>query len=432
MSRILACLLLIVSVNSCKTPSGVFAKKTLHEEYGNKLTDAGLAQTVLGRTWFEAASKALSSPVAIQLPYKETGYFAPDRPTATGLQFSARRGEQIIIEVSKVPATNYLLFTDLFTSNGGTNKLVQSTDSANNTIRYTVRDSGSLSLRLQPELLKSGSYTLVITTAPSLAFPVANPSVKNRIISMWGADRDAGARSHQGVDIGGNRGTPVVAVGNGYVTSVTENNLGGKVVFIRSDEANETWYYAHLDSQIAIPGQRVNTGDVVGLIGNTGNARTTAPHLHFGIYTSGGAVNPLPYLEAGKKNPKDIAAPISALGNWRRVASKPFLTYSTPDTRLPGIKNENIPVLVIGATGNLYKTILPGGELMFVPAASTIEINKRINKLTLKEAKPIHDAPDENAPVIKTLSAGSSVDLLGIYNNFQFIAAEEQRGWVRL
>jgi Membrane proteins related to metalloendopeptidases len=43
-------------------------------------------------------------------------------------------------------------------------------------------------------------------------------------------------------------------------------------------------------------GAHVETGDILGFVGNTGNARTTPPHLHFGIYTGSGPVNPAPFL----------------------------------------------------------------------------------------------------------------------------------------
>jgi murein DD-endopeptidase MepM/ murein hydrolase activator NlpD len=56
-------------------------------------------------------------------------------------------------------------------------------------------------------------------------------------------------------------------------------------------------YYAHLDRHAVSAGQRVRKGEIVGFIGNTGNARTTAPHLHFGIYRRGqGAIDPLYYV----------------------------------------------------------------------------------------------------------------------------------------
>jgi murein DD-endopeptidase MepM/ murein hydrolase activator NlpD len=64
----------------------------------------------------------------------------------------------------------------------------------------------------------------------------------------------------------------------------------------------ESHYYAHLDRQLVTAGTYVKEGDLIGLVGSSGNARGSAPHLHFGIYTAGGAVDPLPYIaDAGRK-----------------------------------------------------------------------------------------------------------------------------------
>jgi peptidoglycan LD-endopeptidase LytH len=115
--------------------------------------------------------------------------------------------------------------------------------------------------------------------------------------SRFGDPRDGGSRDHQGVDIFAPRGTPVLAAADGWVTGATENRLGGKVVWVWNPASGEALYYAHLDRQEVSPGARVRAGDVIGRVGNTGNARGTPPHLHFGIYEPGqGAVDPLPFI----------------------------------------------------------------------------------------------------------------------------------------
>ena len=72
-----------------------------------------------------------------------------------------------------------------------------------------------------------------------------------------------------------------------------------------------TLYYAHLDEQLATDGQSVRAGDTIGLIGNTGNARSTPPHLHFGIYTFGEAIDPLPFVNPNIKEPPAITASLN-------------------------------------------------------------------------------------------------------------------------
>ncbi|UJH89966.1 M23 family metallopeptidase [Antarcticibacterium sp. 1MA-6-2] len=115
--------------------------------------------------------------------------------------------------------------------------------------------------------------------------------------SIWGDARDGGRRSHEGVDIFAPRGTPVIAVTNGRITSSGERGLGGKQVWLRDTKRGQSLYYAHLDSIAALGNARVTTGDTLGFVGNTGNARTTPPHLHFGIYKGyKGAINPFPYI----------------------------------------------------------------------------------------------------------------------------------------
>lgn len=120
---------------------------------------------------------------------------------------------------------------------------------------------------------------------------------RGRVANTWRAPR-SGGRKHEGQDIFARRGTPVVAAADGVVTRVGGGELGGKAVFVTGRGAR-TYYYAHLDSYA--PGMElgrvVNRGDVVGFVGNTGNARGTPPHLHFGIYTTTGAINPLPLIE---------------------------------------------------------------------------------------------------------------------------------------
>jgi murein DD-endopeptidase MepM/ murein hydrolase activator NlpD len=289
-------ILLTASFISCSTRSGLFVKKTPHELYGKRLTDAGLNKTVLGISWMNAAKNALQQPAIIQLPYKETGYFAAERPSAFGYRFQARKGELITITVMHDTSHSLMIFADLWSmQDNGDAGMVKAADSVNQPITWEVKKDGSYILRVQPELLQSGAYTVTITTGPSLAFPVLRGE-NATVGSFWGASRDHGARKHEGIDIFGKRGMPVVAAADGYITSVRDGGIGGKVVFLHASGKDYTLYYAHLDSQTVREGQSVKTGEVVGLMGNTGNAKHTNPHLHFGIYTTGGAVDPLPLL----------------------------------------------------------------------------------------------------------------------------------------
>ena len=120
--------------------------------------------------------------------------------------------------------------------------------------------------------------------------PVAGASA---FADTWGAAR-SGGRSHEGVDMMGARGTPIVAVVAGTAAPKT-NRLGGNAVWLTGANGF-TYYYAHLDSFAA--SGAVSPGTVIGYMGDTGNARGTV-HLHFEVHPGGGrAVNPTPYARA--------------------------------------------------------------------------------------------------------------------------------------
>lgn len=102
--------------------------------------------------------------------------------------------------------------------------------------------------------------------------------------------RRSGGRTHNAIDILAPKGTPVLAVSDGEVVRIHTNRLGGKVLYLRSPDGAYEFYYAHLDayeSGLEV-GTTVRQGDVLGTVGNTGNARTTPPHLHFQVLRQSG------------------------------------------------------------------------------------------------------------------------------------------------
>lgn len=127
-----------------------------------------------------------------------------------------------------------------------------------------------------------------------LALPIREtPAATLR--DSWNAPRPGGRR-HEGIDIFAAKGTPVYAATEGIIIRRGQNRLGGNVLWILGP-AGQTHYYAHLDrfAHLSI-GERVQTGSVLGYVGNTGNARATPSHLHYGVYTRTGAINPFPLL----------------------------------------------------------------------------------------------------------------------------------------
>jgi murein DD-endopeptidase MepM/ murein hydrolase activator NlpD len=113
-------------------------------------------------------------------------------------------------------------------------------------------------------------------------------------IDSWGAPRHQGA--HQGVDLMAARGTPDVAVVPGNVT-FRSGGTSGNGAYLRGDDGN-LYYYFHLEGYEGGP-RHVAQGEVIGYVGNTGDAQYTATHTHFEIHPGGGAaVNPYPSVRA--------------------------------------------------------------------------------------------------------------------------------------
>jgi murein DD-endopeptidase MepM/ murein hydrolase activator NlpD len=154
-------------------------------------------------------------------------------------------------------------------------------------------------------------------TAGGYVFPVYGAS---SYTDTFGAARgDITSGWHHGDDIFGQVGQPLLAVADGTVFSIGWNEIGGNRLWLRDGQGNQ-FYYAHLSafSTAAGEGAHVRAGTVVGFMGNTGDAITTPPHLHFEVHPVSflfvgydGAANPTPYLDAWKRL-EDLKFPIAS------------------------------------------------------------------------------------------------------------------------
>jgi peptidoglycan LD-endopeptidase LytH len=127
--------------------------------------------------------------------------------------------------------------------------------------------------------------------------------------NTWGAAR-FGGRAHKGIDIFAPRYTPVRSTTEGIVEIKGMRGLGGQVVTI-TGPGGYRHYFAHLEEYgpQAI-GDWVEPGEVIGYVGNSGNAAVSPTHLHYGIYApSGGAINPYPYLRGSAPFATQTVAP---------------------------------------------------------------------------------------------------------------------------
>jgi murein DD-endopeptidase MepM/ murein hydrolase activator NlpD len=140
--------------------------------------------------------------------------------------------------------------------------------------------------------------------APSATAPYVFPVFGSAATfsSDYGSPR-AGTGWHHGNDIFAPIGVPVLAVADGVLSKVGVNTLGGNRLWLTDDLGN-AYYYAHLSGYATgvADGVRVRSAEIIGYVGNTGQAITTPPHLHFEIHPGDGdSVNPYPYLLAWKR-----------------------------------------------------------------------------------------------------------------------------------
>ncbi|WP_207435825.1 M23 family metallopeptidase [Sabulibacter ruber] len=429
----------ILFLSSCspqQTLRGVFKKQSPYEKYEAGLKEAKLDQTALGQQWKTAGERALQQPVPVTLPFKETGYFPADKPMAAGYQFSIKKGQKVAVKVETQGNNAPQVFVDLFEANpdnAADPKQVSYADSTATSLEYEVEEELPHLLRVQPELLRGGQYTVTIETMPTLAFPVKGKDSR-AVQSFWGADRDAGARKHEGIDIFAPRNTPVVASVEGTVTRVNTTPIGGKVVWLTDMKRRQSLYYAHLDSQLVQPGQRVSIGDTLGLLGNTGNAISTPPHLHFGIYRFGeGAVDPFPYVHKDRTTPASLKVDEKKFGDWARIAKSNAALRVAPTSKAATLRtlSQHAPLQILAGSSSWYRVMLPDGQQGYLAASLVETLEKPIRAVRLRQQAPLLDASTPEAATQKNLQPDSTVRVLAKQDTFLLVKdSNGTTGWI--
>jgi murein DD-endopeptidase MepM/ murein hydrolase activator NlpD/SH3-like domain-containing protein len=414
-----------------------FRTLTPHEQYAEALREAGLAETALGRDWLGAADAALREALPASVPFHEVGYFSADEAQAAGYRIYAQRGQRLTAEVEVEGVDPPRLFIDVFEVPSDTAEPpshLMSSDSTMSALEWEPRRNGEYLLRLQPELLRSARYTVTVRSTASLAFPVEGRNSR-AIGSVFGDERDGGRRDHHGVDIFAPRGTPVLAATEGTITRVDDTPRGGKVVWLRDAKRGQNLYYAHLDSQLVVPNTRVLPGDTLGTVGNTGNARTTSPHLHFGIYRRGeGPVDPYPFVHTPRTELPSLTADTAALGGWVRVAANQLPLRTQPAATASSVADlpRHTALRLIGASGAWHRVRLPDGKIGYVAARSTESAAVPIRRERFSRGGTLRDRPTTAAAVITDLSAASVVPVLARFEDFLLVEGPQKRtGWVR-
>ncbi len=198
-------------------------------------------------------------------------------------------------------------------------------------------------------------------------FPVQPPY---SYIDTYGAPRMTGSKyqhQHQGVDIFAREGTPLVATKRGIVFSIGVARLGGNRVWLK-DTDGTCYYYAHLKAFAAglYENKIVESGEILGYVGITGNAVGTPPHLHYEIHPQcGGPTNPTPILNAVENG--NLEAYVAAV---RPVFGKGVLqgATATPGSTIAGAPGITSPTTLAGPLiGNA-----PGGGQAVVPTSGVL------------------------------------------------------------
>ena len=145
-----------------------------------------------------------------------------------------------------------------------------------------------------------------VSVSEELIIPVKGVRA-SELADTWGSPR-SGGRQHHGIDIFAAQGTEVKATAPGKIVKLYLSKRGGITIYQASSDGALVFYYAHLNGYASDlkEGMTVERGQVIGYVGQTGNA--PVPHLHFEVQTAnaerqwwkGEAMNPYPLLKAGK------------------------------------------------------------------------------------------------------------------------------------
>lgn len=423
---------LVILLASCdqrkEIIADIYQPRYAHEAYTHILKTAGADQSRLGQLWLQAATAALSSPVHIETPYATDIYVSDDEATAFGYRFEGRRGQIVTISLTIDAPDEGDVYMDLYRLSEEEAPIhFASADTTYHKIEFEPKTDQAYVLRIQPELLRRGRYRLEIRSAAALAFPVTGKS-KNAIGSLFGAPRDAGRRIHHGVDIFARRHTPIIAPCDGYIRSTEPNELGGEVIWMRDDEREQTLYFAHLHEVLVDPGTYVNQGDTIATVGNTGNAKTTSPHLHFGIYNNG-PIDPYNFIVDPRMRFKTELAKVDLIGQNIRTNKTAQLKSLDPSTPTLSLIEDQL-LHVRGTSGMYYHVELPDGKSGLIGYRDIEKLSRPLRQ-GLPQRSDLLDEPTESSLVLAASTSLSEAKAMALHGDYTYIYIGEQYSWVK-
>jgi hypothetical protein len=224
------------------------------------------------------------------------------------------------------------------------------------------------------------------------------------------------------VDIFAPRGTPVIAAAAGRVSRVGTDRQGGKVVWMEETSHRRRLYYAHLDSQSVRPGRMVKRGDTLGFVGNTGNAHTSPPHLHFAVYWQGSrAVDPYFHLHDPAGRPATFSGDVRLVGSWARTTAPTRIRAEPGDSAGAVSRVEALtPVQVLSGTGRWYLVRLPDGRRGYLGAASAGPLEP-ITMAAVATPSMLRTFPASFGFELDSIGRGQVVPVLGRYSTHTLV-----------
>ncbi len=397
------------------------------EKYVEGLDKSNLLQSAMAQSWAAAGEVTGHDSMIVRLPFRETGFFAAAEPQARFYRFDVKDGQVLTLTSLIKTKANATLFIDLFSLEEGLWNKIEHADSTL-TITHEFSKNGSCLVRLQPELLVNMYYSITLSVTPVLLNPVKGASNKS-IGSFYGDPRDGGKRKHEGVDIFAPKGTLVVAPTDGVITSVGNSPLGGKTVWMNDVKRGHSYYFAHLDSQIVRSGKKVKQGDAIGLVGNTGNAKNTPSHLHFGVYQRQ-SKDPIAYIRTMEKLVNEMMPDTLFQSIVFRVKQKSATLRSGPGKKQPVYQEltKDSWVKVIGQSNDWYRVVTATQKEGYIEVRD-ITPAEGGNRFTIKKEIVLLSEANANSVPVSTV-VGNAIGLAS-YSNFRFVRTEKGlTGWI--
>ena len=398
-----------------------------HEDFARQIESNGLARTAMGQRWLEAARSALAEPHLVIPPYAESGGFLAHKAGALGLMFDGMDGQTLHLRFDRRGDADGRVYVELFYAREplaeARHVRLRGLGPEDSRLELELPYDGRYIVRVQPELLVDTLYDLRLELDAAVPFPVQVE--RNAVGSFFGDPRDAGARLHEGIDIFAPRNTPVVAVAAGRAHARTTPR-GGNVVWLRTSD--RSYYYSHLERE-AFSGRRdVEAGEVLGYVGNSGNAITTPTHLHFGVYRRGrGAMDPLPRLAARVfEQPPET---VEFMPRHVRTYAGKLNLRSAPDT--------SSEVLEQLDAGSVVKASAIRGEWLRV--ATPWNVSGWIHRNYQEEASPVGrwqavsstvllDSVSAPARPVALVEPDQELDVIGSYGTHLLVRAPDGKG----